>query len=113
MSKRQEMREFLDKLYVPKKLDDSFKDLELFINAESELVFRSPNQNDSFKSHYTCVNIKTKGDSKWTTFAGWEIAYIDFAHVGKTYAEAYIYNDDGKGYPCRINIDSPKLAIIF
>ena len=111
-TKRDQMLDFITGLYIPKDKVDNYDGLVKYLHADTMLNFRSPNSNDAFKSRYRCLIIEVKGDSKWRTFQNWAIKYVDFNHVGKTYAEAYIYDLDGVGYPCRIRIDSPKLAII-
>lgn len=111
-SKRDQILEFLAGLYIPRERLDNYDKLINFMHADTMLSFRSPNSNDAFKSRYRCLIIETKGDSKWRTFQSWDIKYVDFNHIGKVYAEAYIYNMDGVGTPGRIRIDSPKIAII-
>lgn len=111
LSKNEKMRIFLHSIYVPKGRAESWGDLIARIECIYNL--RSVNKNDAGKSHYNALIIETKGDGKRETYQGWSVKYIDFNHVGDKYAEAYIYDADGNGYPTRIYNDSPKIAILF
>lgn len=112
-NKKEEVKRFLDSLYVPHSKKIEFNQLMATIIAPPSVTLRSVNKNDERKTHYNCLRIITKGDSAYMTFQGYRVCYIDLAQVGKKYAMAFIYDCDGMGEPCRIDIHSPKISIII
>ena len=104
------VKDFLNSIYWPKSKREKYG--ELFTLLET-LNIRSVNKNDSRKCRLTCLEIKTKGVGSYESFDSYNIKYIDINHVGDTYAEVYIYDEDGNGLPQKIRLINPKISIII
>ena len=107
--RNQEIVEFVNSLYCPKRYQDEKDALIEFVKSEK---LRAINKDDSRKNRLTCLEIITKGNGTRSTFFEWGVKWLDLNHVSDIYAEIYIYNDDGRGYPSKIRVDNPRVTII-
>ena len=110
MTLKERLYDYLDNLYIPVSKRGQVEQLKKLVESVS---LRMPNANDAFKSHYTILTIKTKGKGNRRSFDTYGIQYVDFNSIGEKYALAYIYDEDGKGTPIRMDITSIKNILII
>lgn len=109
MTKREQIRGFLNSIYIPRDKVTQYGNLLSFLES---VISRSINKNDAKKSRLKILVINTKGVGTRETFNGYGLFYVDFNHVGSVFAEAYIYGTDIDGLPQKISISNPRYAII-
>ena len=110
MNLRERLRNYLDTIYIPKPKKHLAEQLMFYVD---EIDIRLPNKNDSHKSKYRVIMIRTKGKGTRESFDDFKIMYVDFDTIGEKYALSYVYDDDGNGYPYRMDITSIKNLIIY
>ena len=109
-SKLENVQSFINSIYWPKNKRESIGRLLTFLQ---EINIRSINKNDSRKTRLRCLAITTKGKGSYESFDSWSVKYIDLNHVSDIFAEVYIYDEDGRGYPSKVRTDNPKISIII
>lgn len=111
---------FLQSIYLPNNQTGAMR---LLRNHLREGLYGEPyyktrliEKTDAGRIRTRALWIKTKGDSKRKSFAGYELVQIDINKVGDKYAEVYIYpmNSDGTdGIAKRICYSMPTLTILI
>ena len=110
MTIEKRLRDFLNKIYIPYPKRDR---IDALMHYVENTRLRYPNKNDECKTGYRLLLIRTRGKGTRETFEEWNISYVDFNTIGEKYALAYIYDMDGNGKPCRMDITSIKNLIIY
>ena len=114
MNKRNsELVAYLKTLYVPESKKEKFDFILGWVRSNGAKL-REIASNDEWRSNLDCLVIITKGKAPRESFQDYQIKKIDFAKVGKAYAESYIYEaESGMGYPERAYYKNPKISIII
>lgn len=108
--RKDEVREFLHTIYVPTSLSKSWGELLSWLESHE---IRKLSFLDHNKSRLLCLEITTKGNGSWKTFAGWRECYIDTNHISTKFAEIYAYTDTHSGSPKKIAVNNPRYSIII
>lgn len=87
-TRRSELFEFIEGLYVPKQLQDEFAKLRTIIYEND---YRGITLDDRYTMHNDCLIIETKGKGAYETFKGFYIARVDVGSIGKDMANIAIY----------------------
>lgn len=113
MNKRNsELVAYLKTLYVPESNKEKYKFILDWVRSNG-VKLREITPDDEWCGNLDCVVIVTKGKAPRESFQEYQIKKIDFAKVGKAFAEAYIYEaESGLGYPERAYYKNPKISII-
>ena len=109
MNVNQKVIEFVKGLYIPKSKRSTVIQLLDYLDI---VKVRKIETNDHHTIKLSVLLIFTKGKGKRETFEDYQVIYADFDNIGRKYALAYFY-DSERGYPKRIDIDSPKNTIIY
>ena len=101
---------FLNTIYIPYPMRGAVNNLKEYVKDHR---LRYPNKSDEGKTRYRLLKIRTRGKGSRETFEHWGVYYVDFNTIGEKYAIAYVYDIDGNGKPCRMDITSIKNLIIY
>lgn len=109
MTRRTQLFNFLEGLYVPVSLRDEFAQL-LAIVREND--YRAIEARDSNKSFNDCLIIETKGRGKWETYSEFYICRVDVGQVKKSMVDvAVLPNGSSRFAPKRVNCANIKINI--
>ena len=109
ISRMNEIREFLNKVYVPVGLKVDYLNLLSVINYGD---FRRIEDSDEGKSFQNALVIYTKGRGLYETFQGYKVCRVDVGHVSNTMADVAIYESDVLPVkPLRINKGNIKINL--
>ena len=107
--RNKEILKFLNSIYIPKMKEDDLKELKSILKVSE---FRKIDCGDVNRSFPKCLIIMTKGNGKYTAFAGWRYARIDVGSVADKFAELAIYYEGYPfAYPKRVAKSNIKVSI--
>lgn len=110
MNRREELLEFLDKIYIPV---DKLNDVAILTRIVLENDYRAISEEDANTMKTDCLVIHTKGRGLRETFAGFSITRIDIASVSESMATIAIYNQDSNRFePQRIKRMNKRINIL-
>lgn len=110
MTRREELLDFLDKIYIPVDKQVECAKLRRII---LENDYRPIDRRDSETIRNNCLVILTKGKGIREAFAGFSITRIDIASVSNTLATIAIYNEGLDRFePQRINRLNKRINIL-
>lgn len=104
-----ELRKFIDKIYVPVGLRTDYL---LLLKLLNENDYKAVDESDEGKMYPNALIIKTKGRGLYETFQGYKICRIDVGHVSKTMTDIAVYeSDDTPVIPMRISKGNIKINL--
>ena len=108
MTRREELREYLNKIYCP--VDKTAKLAQLWaIVAEND--YRAIEETDKNKKFLDCLIIETKGKGSRESFQDYLITRVDIGEVGSATASIAIYKDINLVTPLKVARDNIKINI--
>ena len=110
MDKKEQVKNFLGRLYVPKA---NKKDFDFLTELVEKSNIRSPTGEDAHRVGLVIGIIQTTGKGNRETYQNHKVEFVDFDTIGSRYAMAYVYDTDGNGRPLRIDIESPKTFLVM
>lgn len=110
--RNKQVKDFLISLYVPGYSFEKHRFLVRWLNGGVKLRPIDP-KGDGNRARLDILIIDTVGKGVARSFKGYRILKADFAHIGKKFADCYIYENGELGTPCRIDITSAKYSIII
>ena len=99
MTRKTELLNFLDDIYIPVYKRGEWSILRKII---LENDYRTIEEADANKMYNDCLVIQTKGRGKRETFAGYLITRIDIGEVNEKYADIAYYLDSNLACPKHI-----------
>lgn len=110
MNRREELLNFLDKIYIPV---DKLADVANLTKIILENDYRPIEEQDTNTMKTDCLIILTKGKGLRETFSGYDITRIDIANVSEAMATIAIYNKDSNRFePQRIKRTNKRVNIL-
>ena len=107
-----DVREYVEGLYVPGYSEHQHDFIIKWLTPET-VKLRKITKDDEGVTGLDILIIDTVGKGVARSFRGYRMMKADFARIGKKYADVYIHQPDGIGYPTRIDIESEKFSIIL
>ena len=108
MTRRIQLLQFLESIYVPVSLMEKHAELLRIVNEND---YRGIEKYDEGHVFMNALVILTKGRGKFESFQGYRITRVDVGRVGKEFADLAIFDGMNLASPVRIGKTNIKINL--
>ena len=108
MTRRNQLLQFLESIYVPVSLIAKHAELLRIVNEND---YRGIEKYDEAHVFMNALIISTKGRGKFESFQGYQITRVDVGRVGKEFADLAIFDGMTLAKPTRVSRTNIKVNL--